>query len=90
MCNRMCNNYTMQTQAYERINILIPKQTANRLRRAIPRGQRSKIISAAIDEKIHQLNLKNSYQQLLQIRKKGPKVSLDEVVQWIREDRQSH
>ena len=90
MCNRMCNNDTMQTQAYERINILVPKQTASRLRRAIPRGQRSKLISEAIDEKIHQINLKNSYHQLLQIRKRGPKVSFDKVTKWIREDRQSH
>ena len=81
----------MQTQSYERINIILPKETAKKLRLTVPRGQRSKVIAEAIDEKIHQLNYrKNSYQELLRIRKKGPKVSLEEVVQWIREDRQSH
>ncbi|MBI3443300.1 hypothetical protein HY008_01385 [Candidatus Woesebacteria bacterium] len=80
----------MQTQTYERINILIPKQTASRLRRAIPRGQRSKLISEAIDERLSQLSRRDMYKELLRIRKGMPKVSLDEVVQWVREDRASH
>ncbi|MBI2327562.1 hypothetical protein HYU92_04565 [Candidatus Curtissbacteria bacterium] len=80
----------MQTQTYERINILIPKETAKKLRRAIPRGQRSKVVTEAIEERLSQLSHKDMYKELLRIRKKGPKVSLEEVVQWIREDRQSH
>lgn len=80
----------MQTQAYERINIIIPKQTAKKLRQSIPRGQRSKVITEAIDDKLAKLNRKDMYQELLRIRKGMPKVSLDEVVEWIREDRASH
>lgn len=80
----------MQTQSYERINIIIPKQTASKLRRAIPRGQRSKIIAEAIDEKLYKMDPKNSYQELLRIRKGMPKVRMEEIVKWVREDRTSH
>ena len=80
----------MQTQAYERINILIPKRIAKRLRHAIPRGQRSKVITEAIDEKLYKMDPKNSYQELLRIRKGMPKVSMEEIVKWVREDRASH
>lgn len=80
----------MQTQQYERINILLPKTTANRLRTVIPRGQRSKLVSEAIEEKLQKLSRKDMYQELLKVRKSMPKVSLEEVVKWVREDRESH
>lgn len=80
----------MQNQSYERVNILLPKQTAKRLRRVIPRGQRSKMISQAIDEKLSQINRKDAYQELLGLRKGMPKVSMEEVVKWVRKDRRSH
>ena len=79
----------MQTQGYERINILLPKQTARQLRRAVPRGKRSHFVKEAIEKQLAQKG-QDIYQQLLKIRQKGPKVGMEEVVQWIREDRQSH
>ncbi len=79
----------MQVQSYERINVLIPKEIALKLRKAIPRGKRSQYITQALKTKFME-DRKNSYQELLEIRKKGPKVSMEEVVEWIREDRESH
>lgn len=86
----MCNNYTMQAQTYERINVLIPIKTAEELRKVIPRGQRSRIITEAIDEKLSKLSRKDMYKELLRIRKGMPQVSMEEVVEWVREDRVSH
>lgn len=80
----------MQTSTYERINILIPKETAKKLRQSVPRGKRSKVITEAINEKLTSLKHKDMYQELLKVRKSGPKVSMEEVVQWVREDRASH
>ena len=80
----------MQTQSYERINILVPKDTAKRLRQAVPRGKRSKLITEAIDEKLQKLNRKDMYKELLKVRQSMPKVSTEEIVRWIREDRESH
>lgn len=82
----------MQTPQYERINILIPKLIAKKLRRTVKRGQRSKLIAEAIEERLNKTNLskKDWYRKLLEIRKTGPGVSMEEVVQWVREDRQSH
>lgn len=80
----------MQVQPYERINVIIPKQTAKRLRQIIPRGQRSRLVAEAIAEKLDNLSRKDAYGELLRIRKNMPKVSLEEVVGWIREDRASH
>ncbi len=79
----------MQAQSYERINILIPKDVAQKLKQNAPRGKRSQYITQALQTRFME-DLKNSYQELLEIRKKGPKVSMEEVVEWIREDRESH
>lgn len=82
----------MQTTSYERINILVPKEIAKKLRKTVPHGQRSKLVSEAIEEKLNKVNLskKDWYKKLLEVRKSGPKVSWEEVVEWVRKDRQSH
>ena len=87
MCNVMCNNgFVMQTQNYERINIIIPRATAAKLRKTIPRGQRSNFVKEAIEKQLTEEG-KDMYEELLRIRKKGPRVSMEEVVRWVREDR---
>ena len=79
----------MQVHSYERINILLPKETAQELKRAVPRGKRSQFVTRAIQAQIVE-EKKDMYKELLKIRKNGPEVSMEEVVEWIREDRASH
>lgn len=79
----------MQVQSYERINILIPHETARKLRKAAPRGKRSQFVKEAIEARLAE-SKKDMYEELLRIRKSGPRVSMKEVVEWIREDRASH
>lgn len=82
----------MQIQQYERINVLLPKKLAQRFKRTINKGKRSKLIAEAIEEKLNKTNLSKMdwYKKLLEVRKSGPKVSWEEVVEWVRQDRQSH
>lgn len=89
VCNAVCNNCIMQTQPYERINILIPKDVARALKQKAPRGKRSQYITQALKAKLME-DRQNAYQELLEIRKHGPKVSMEEVVRWVREDRDNH
>lgn len=79
----------MQIQNFERINIILPKDTAKQLRRAVPRGQRSKFVKKAIERQLAE-GRKDMYDELLRVRKTGPKVRLEDVVAWVRKDRQSH
>lgn len=89
MCNEVCNNRDMQTQSFERINILLPRDTAKQLRSAVPRGQRSQFVKKAIERQLSEKK-KDMYGELLRVRKTGPKVSLEGIVRWVRQDRQSH
>lgn len=70
-----------------RINIMIDEDTWEFLGR-IPAGERSHTINQALRNWALRRRRKDAARELDALRAQAPKVSSDEIVRWIREDRE--
>jgi hypothetical protein len=71
----------------KRINIMIDEDTWGFLSR-VPSGERSRAINDALRAWIARRRRKDAVRDMDALRGQLPKVSTDEVVRWIREDRE--
>ena len=79
----------MKKSAFERINIIFPKEVAEKLRR-IPSGSRSHLVATATDKALAEKNRAGLYERLLELRRKQKPLPAGTIVKWVREDRESH
>lgn len=79
----------MKKSSFERINIIFPKEVAERLRR-IPAGSRSNLVVGATEKALQEQNKEGIYERLLELRKKQKPLPPGTIVKWVREDRNSH
>ena len=70
-----------------RINIMIDEDTWGFLGR-VPAGERSRAINEALREWVTRRRRKDAAREMDALRASMPKVSSDEVANWIREDRE--
>ena len=70
-----------------RINIMIDEDTWGFLGR-VPAGERSRAINEALREWVTRRRRKDAAREMDTLRASMPKVSSDEVANWIREDRE--
>jgi hypothetical protein len=70
-----------------RINIMIDEDTWGFLGR-VPAGERSRAINEALREWVTRRRRKDAAREMDALRATMPKVSSDEVANWIREDRE--
>ena len=70
-----------------RINIMIDEDTWGFLGR-VPSGERSRAINEALREWVTRRRRKDAAREMDALRASMPKVSSDEVANWIREDRE--
>ncbi|OGY21871.1 MAG: hypothetical protein A2126_00630 [Candidatus Woykebacteria bacterium GWB1_45_5] len=79
----------MKKANFERINIIFPKQVAEKLRR-IPVGSRSQLVAAAAEKVLEEKRKAGIYERLLELRKNQNPLPPGTIVKWVREDRGSH
>ena len=79
----------MKKSSFERINIIFPKEVAERLRK-IPAGKRSSLVSTATEEVLKKTTKEGVYERLLEIRKRSKILPVGTIERWVREDRESH
>ena len=79
----------MAESKFERINIIFPKETAEKLRK-IPAGSRSRLVTTATEKALLVAHKTNLYEQLLELRKKSKILPAGTIERWVREDRESH
>jgi hypothetical protein len=71
----------------KRINVMIDDDTWGFLAR-VPAGARSRAINEALRAWVTRLRRKDAVREMDALSTQLPKVSTDEVVRWIREDRE--
>lgn len=71
----------------KRINVMIDDDTWGLLAR-VPIGERSRAINEALRAWIARRRRQDAIREMKALRAQLPKVSTDEVVRWIREDRE--
>lgn len=69
-----------------RINVILDDSAWSALQE-IPAGERSKLISRAIEEKVSAIRRLRAAQKMDEFRKELPAVSEAELVSWLRSDR---
>ncbi|MCH8821831.1 hypothetical protein IID23_04920 [Patescibacteria group bacterium] len=79
----------MKKSKFERINIIFPKEVAERLRK-IPAGSRSRLVVNATENFLKEKSRAGVYERILELRKKQKPLPAGTVVKLVREDRESH
>jgi hypothetical protein len=74
---------------FERINIIFPKEVAEKLRK-VPSGSRSQLVVEATQKALDETPKKDIYKRLLELRKKSKILPAGTIERWVREDRESH
>ena len=74
---------------FERINIIFPKETAERLRK-IPAGSRSQLVVSATERVLSENTKAGLYERALELRKRSKILPAGTIEKWVREDRESH
>ena len=79
----------MKKSKFERINIIFPKEVAEKLRK-IPAGSRSRLVVSATEKVLLEENKIDLYERLLELRRKSRVLPAGTIEKWVREDRESH
>lgn len=79
----------MKKSNFERINIIFPKEVAEKLRK-IPAGNRSSLVVGATEKALQEQSKEGIYERLLGLRKNQKPLPAGTIVKWVREDRNSH
>lgn len=74
---------------FERINIIFPKEVAEKLRK-IPSGSRSQLVVEATQKALQEKNSNDILEKILELRKNQKPLPPGTIVRWVREDRESH
>ena len=69
-----------------RINVMIDDDTWELLSR-VPSGERSRALNEALRDWLKQRQREQAAAELAGVRRSAPRVATDELVRWIREDR---
>ncbi len=79
----------MKKSNFERINIIFPKEVAEKLRK-IPSGSRSNLVVGATEKALQEKSKAGIYERLLELRRNQKPLPPGTIVKWVREDRNSH
>lgn len=73
---------------FERINIIFPKEIAEKLRK-VPAGSRSNLVSTATEKALEKRSKADLYERLMELRKSQTPLPAGTIEKWVREDRES-
>ena len=79
----------MKRSNFERINIIFPKEVAEKLRR-ITSGSRSQLVVSATEKALLAKNKADLYEKAVELRKRSKILPAGTIERWVREDRESH
>jgi hypothetical protein len=84
----MCNREVNMAHSVRKINFMIKNEVAEELEAIIPSGQRSRLVNEAITKELALFRRKLQTEKLMDLRKKGPKLSTVKIVAAVRKDRE--
>ena len=70
-----------------KLNFMIKNEVAEELETLVPTGQRSRLVNEAIVKELVLFRRRAQTEKLIELRNKGPRLSTDEIVTAIRNDR---
>jgi len=73
-----------------KLNFLLEAGVSRDLHAMVPAGQRSKVVNAAVKKELLRIKRRATTEKLLELRDKGPKVAMAEIVEALRADRSGH
>lgn len=71
-----------------RINVMVDDDNWELLSK-VPSGERSRALNEALRERLKQRQRERAVADLARIRRSAPRVATEELVRWVREDRES-
>ncbi|MCM2359654.1 MAG: hypothetical protein NDI77_16000 [Geobacteraceae bacterium] len=71
-----------------KLNFMIKNEVAEELESLIAPGQRSRLVNEAIVKELARFRRHAQTEKLMELRKKSPKLSTDEIVSAVRKDRE--
>lgn len=71
-----------------KINFMIKNEVAAELESMVPSGQRSRLVNEAIMKELALFQRKMQTEKLMELRKKGPKLTTAEIIVAIRKNRE--
>jgi hypothetical protein len=75
-------------QSARKLNFMISNEVAEELESLVPSGKRSKLVNEAIHKELALYRRRLQTERLMELRRKSPKLSTDEIVSAIRSDRE--
>lgn len=74
--------------AARKLNFMIKNEVAEELEALVPPGQRSRLVNEAIVKELALFRRHAQTEKLMELRRKSPKLSTDEIVSAVRKDRE--